>query len=59
MRSVSKVYLCWMLGEGRNEMCCISCHDDWDGGYDDPLEYEIGCCVFIVCCGAAQFMGWR
>jgi hypothetical protein len=19
-------------------MCCDSCHDDWDGGYDEPME---------------------
>ena len=20
--------------------CCSSCHDDWDEGYDSPIEYE-------------------
>lgn len=32
--------------------CCGSCHDDWDEGYDSPIEYEdeTGHIWARVCC---------
>lgn len=32
--------------------CCSSCHDDWEFGYDEPMEIEAddGTVFARVCC---------
>ena len=30
--------------------CCLSCHDEWDDGYGEPSEVEIGDGYYLVCC---------
>lgn len=31
-------------------MCCTSCHDDQDSGYDQPMETELSKTTFHHCC---------
>jgi len=43
---------CRELSEVAPVQCCGSCHDEWDEGYGDPLDWEAGGVRLIGCCGA-------
>lgn len=33
--------------------CCSSCHEDWEFGYDDPIEVDFDGKTYFVCCAVA------
>lgn len=34
--------------------CCMSCHDDYDGGYDEPTQIREGDTVWYFCCAGVR-----
>ena len=39
---------------GLTRGCCPYCHDDWNDGYDDPIEICMGDYLALVCCDISE-----
>jgi len=42
---------------GLNKPCCVSCHGEWDDGYNEPIEIQVDGGYYLVCC--AKAIEWR
>jgi len=36
--------------------CCTSCHDDWNDGYDSPVETEYKGVLLSTCCKVSAWL---